>query len=235
VELDTAASPPLAAPGGEPAAFAAPGWTSGPEHWVYALRGEPENRLVLAPPEGQPERDLLTYQGPIAFEANPRAPQVALTLAALAPSGTPWGPLFLDDYTADPATLTPICDRSVVAFFWSPDGQQLLYLTYEAPLAGRPLPVGWVADRSPLAWNVWDGQQSHRIAGYEPSPLFFNEYLRFFDQCAQSMTPWSPDSRSFVCAGKIDGGRPGVWVCAADGGGRPRRVCDGLYAAWSPK
>ena len=58
--------------------------------------------------------------------------------------------------------------------------------------------------------------------------------MPFFDQFAQSVTPWSPDSDRFVYPGiGIDDAR-GIFVQVAEPGVAPELIADGILAFWSP-
>ena len=61
------------------------------------------------------------------------------------------------------------------------------------------------------------------------------EYLRFFDQYAQSMTLWAPDSSAFTYAGVSESGEDGIWVQSLAEGAAAVRVAPGVMATWSPR
>jgi Tol biopolymer transport system component len=79
---------------------------------------------------------------------------------------------------------------------------------------------------------VWSGDHVTTSAAYEPSQTFGQQYLPFFDQYAQALTPWAPDGSAFAFAGVV-GGSAGVYVQQVDGGA-PTRVSDGEFVLWSP-
>ncbi len=112
----------------------------------------------------------------------------------------------------------------VVAFFWSSDGNSLLYLLAE-PGDGLP----W------LRWYVWDEARSVRLSRFLPSPAFAQEYLPFFDQFARALSPWSPDGERFVYAGTDPQGEAAIWVQSADGAVPPIPIADGAFASGSPR
>jgi hypothetical protein len=86
-----------------------------------------------------------------------------------------------------------------------------------------------------MTWHVIDVvTDEHRVlTTFEPNESFL--YLvQYFDQFAQSIAIWSPDSRSLVYTGTPFGGSQGVYVIdtqAAD----PRAVYvgSGDFAIWS--
>ena len=112
----------------------------------------------------------------------------------------------------------------MLAFFWSPDGTKLAFLAVER-----------VGDSVQLRWRVWDGTETRAFGALTPSRVFLEEYLPFFDQYAQSMTLWSPDSTAFAYAGANEEGVSGIWVQELAGNKLPVRVSDGVFVAWSPR
>jgi TolB protein len=108
-------------------------------------------------------------------------------------------------------------------FFWSPDGSKLLLMQ---PVPGAPEPTTH-------EWSVWDGERVRPVSPpFVPSDTFFNQYAPFFDQYAQSMTPWSPSSDSFAFAGSV-AGQTGIWVARLDGSA-PTYVDNGVMVSWLP-
>ena len=96
-------------------------------------------------------------------------------------------------YSSD-GSLQPVDIRDdVVAFFWSPDGRKLAYLT----LNGAP---------GVLRWNVLDVANGSRwpLVDFIPSDDQLT-VVQFFDQYAHSHSVWSPDSTSLVFAGRTPG------------------------------
>jgi Tol biopolymer transport system component len=104
----------------------------------------------------------------------------------------------------DGGNRTLVTHDGAPAFFWSPTGR----------------------------WSVWSGDHVTTSAAYEPSQTFGQQYLPFFDQYAQALTPWAPDGSAFAFAGVV-GGSAGVYVQQVDGGA-PTRVSDGEFVLWSP-
>jgi hypothetical protein len=109
------------------------------------------------------------------------------------------------------------------AFFWSPDGERLLYLD--------PDPE---EEQLWFRWGVWDGTSSFLTRRFVPSMLIAGAYLRFFEQYAQSMSLWSPDGTAFAYPGTNEEGEEGIWVQSARPDRAPVLVADGDFVAWSP-
>ena len=95
---------------------------------------------------------------------------------------------------ADGSGERTVVEDSFLAFFWSPDGEWLLYVTV-AP-----------SQRS-LIWNVVPaaGGESKELAEFGPSSEQFT-MISFFDQYAYSNSLWSPDSTRFVFTGTLSHG-----------------------------
>jgi Tol biopolymer transport system component len=131
---------------------------------------------------------------------------------------------------------------NVLAFFWSPDSNKLAYLTGALV---EPSPVGRAGGLAAPAlqqrrtlqvtWHVIDlaGGRTIDLNTFEPTDSFIY-LIQYFDQFAQSVALWSPDSRSLVYAGQPLVGEHGVYVIdAQDAAARPRFVGPGDFAIWS--
>ncbi len=125
--------------------------------------------------------------------------------------------------------------RSVLSFFWSPDGSKLAYVTT-------------TKNDEALRWMMWDPQNGNEwpLVDFVPSREQLSVF-EFFDQYAYSHSPWSPDSRSLVFAGIP----VGSGTTASHGSGQPPRysivtvdaaptafadiVAEGILGFWSPR
>ena len=105
-----------------------------------------------------------------------------------------------------------------IGFFWSPDGECLLMLQ----LTGSTGEVDV---------SVWRDGETTPLVRMTPPISFFQDVLQYFDQYAQSLQLWSPDSASVALPGQI-GEESGVWVIPTDGA-EPSLVSDGEWVAWS--
>jgi TolB protein len=122
---------------------------------------------------------------------------------------------------------------NVLAFFWSPDGQKLAYVS-----PGNRAGV--------LRWNVYDAsaQEAWPVADFVPSADQVTLF-QFFDQYAYSHSPWSPDSEALVFSGVLDTDAvtassralqsiPNINVVRADGLSSIS-IAEGILAVWSPR
>ncbi len=135
--------------------------------------------------------------------------------------------LFSRDGTVSAAGI----EEGFIAYFWSPDGTKVAYVT----LTGVPGVFRW------NILNVEDGT-TWPLAEFAPSTDQI-VWFQFFDQYAHSHSLWSPDSRSIVFAGRLETGAITASVNAQqtdhiivmDVTRNPvtRVIADGLLAFWS--
>ncbi len=157
--------------------------------------------------------------------------------------GMSWtGPLRVFD--VETRGLRTLVDEPVLAFFWSPDGRTIAYLTLDLP--ARSGLNGYVNGRNGhgpramepvrpvrLAVGLVDRltRERRRLAQVVPLDLFVAQFLPFFDQYALSHRLWSPDSAALVLPVEVDGTPTVVRLDAADG--RLTPLAPGTMAAWS--
>ena len=198
-----------------PGTFQAPVWL--PDgRVVYVARHGSHQRLVVTGTGGRAV--LATVTGGALFEASPDGRRVAYRLDR--PDGSQAGVFVQPTDGGRPVLVTT---RETTAFFWSPDSRSLLLLTPDHATSSEPT----------HRWRVWDGHERFVSAPFEPSPRSFQEYLPFFDQYAQALTPWAPDSSAFAYAG-FSHGQAGIWVQPIAADAAPTMVSDGDFVAWSP-
>ena len=133
--------------------------------------------------------------------------------------------------SADGATVRTIAEEQVLAFFWSPSGDTIAWVSLEP----ESRQFEWaVASRT--------GDSVQRLLRFQPSEDVF-VMLSFFDQYAYSHSPWSPDGTHLVVAGIREptlGGSNGqtptgsrVFVLDASGATPPKEIAVGSLAFWS--
>ena len=205
--------------GDRPGTFSVPVWTADGKTLVYASADGDGQRLVARNVEADRGRPLVPYEGLIAFVVSPDGERVAFQVIQ------PDRILPLSVIDVDSGEVVEIVDAPIASFFWSPDGERLLYLDPD------PLP-----DDTGLwfRWGVWDGTSSFVTQRIALSRLISVEYLQFFEQYAQSMRLWSPDSRAFAYPGMSEDGQEGIWIQSARPDRAPVRVAEGDFVAWSP-
>ena len=188
--------------------------------------------LALANRQGEIERELLRYATPMAFVADETGSRVAVMSRGSPESQA----LSLLDETDLPiidaeqlvvvATsdghLEEVSQASNIAWFWSPDGRELLYSTVQA-----------VDGIERLQWHTWDGDETKSYRPFSPTGIFARDYIAYFDQFALSISLWAPDSSAFAYAGGNNLEDAGIWVQKVHGGD-PVRVSSGEVVLWSP-
>jgi len=126
-------------------------------------------------------------------------------------------------------------DDAILAFFWSPDGSKIAFVTASNATGG-------------LRWKVLDlgigGGATTALVDFVPSPDQFTMF-RFFDQYAHSHSLWSPDSRRIVFAGRLSArassasqsAQSGSMALTVDTGalGIVEEVAEGTLGFWSPR
>ena len=201
----------------QPGTFFAPVWTSDGRTFVYASAGARDQHLVVHEIDARRGTQLLPFDGLLRFVVSPDGRRIAFQV--------------LEQQNAQPLTVidvrtgetTEIVDGLTGGFFWSPDGERLLYL-----VADPDEEQVW------YRWGVWDGTSSFTTTRFVPSLLVVEEYLPFFEQYAQSMSLWSPDGSAFAYPGQNEAGELGIWVQSAKPDRAPVLVAEGTFVAWSP-
>jgi hypothetical protein len=125
--------------------------------------------------------------------------------------------------------ITTITTGVVLGAFWSPNSEMVATLAFDLIGDGR----NWAR------WTVFNmaGDVVSRSPRVLVSRTFVGAYLPFFDQYAESVSPWSPDSTRFVYAGESMAGDSGIWLhklpIEAEGP-KTYLVAEGVVALWSP-
>ena len=199
--------------GDRPGIFQAPVWL--PDgRMVYAANVDGEQVLVVRG-EGPP-KELVSFRGVIEFVVSPDGRQVAYRVS----EDTLGGVSVVNLRSARSRRVT---EAPTSVFHWSPDGSRLLLMTLEGG-----------EDPTTHRWMIWDGASTSRIGrAFLPSPTFLRDYVPFYGQFAQSMTPWSPDGTSFAFPGLIED-RAGIWVQDVDSQEAEFVLEGGRVVAWSP-
>jgi TolB protein len=200
-----------------PGTFFAPVWTGDGRSFVYASASARGQHLVVHDVDARNGSQLVPFDGLVRFVVSPDGRRIAFQV--------------LEQQSAHPLTIldvrsgetTEIVEGLTSGFFWSPNGERLLYLVPDPD-----------EDRFWYRWGVWDGRSSFTTPRFLLSLLVVEEYLPFFEQYAQSMSLWSPDGSAFAYPGQNEAGELGIWVQSAEPDRAPVLVADGTFVAWSP-
>ncbi|HLF44456.1 MAG TPA: hypothetical protein VJA46_13170 [Acidimicrobiia bacterium] len=203
------------------ATYQAPHWTpAGIFHFA-------EDGLVLVDPGGE-EQLLATLPGePVFFVANAQGTKIAIeSFTAEEGDGSTVALSETAEIGANAVSVLDVTTGEVdvasedtsVGYFWSPDAESLLLLQ----LTGQAGEVDV---------SVWKDGETTLLTTMTPPISFFRDVLQFFNQYAQSLQLWSPDSSQVALAGEIEG-EEGVWIIPIDGS-EPSLIFDGEWVAWS--
>lgn len=175
-----------------PGSFCAPVFVADRVAYATEIDGERGSELVISAVDGSGGRPILRRKGLMAIVGAPAG--VARLAISHAPrgEGTPYQGIELVD--PESGEVTRLTDAELLAFFWAPSGEYLLYAQVDA-------------DANCLTWFrvAIDGSATVRLGTFWPTRdmLFF---LHFFDQYAGSHSLLSADGRHCVYAGYPAGG-----------------------------
>lgn len=220
--LPQAGEPETLAPA--PGIYRAPQWLD--PGVVSALERDDGVEVAFIARDGA-ETPIVRVQGVVQFEASHDARRLAVmsfdgeggdSVSVLLQTDEPLpaNRLYVVDITTGEATQ--VTTEPALAFFWSPDGSKLLVMEL-------------AEEQGKVQWSVWEDGVTTPGPVFTPSAGWITEFLPFFDQYAQSMRLWAPDSTAYTFAGRIDE-ETGIWVVSADGG-EPVRIIDGSWVSWS--
>jgi Tol biopolymer transport system component len=207
----------------EPGGFRAPVYTADGRSVLAAgaARGARSAGLAAVPIDGRRPSVLLDGAAPPSFVLSPAGDRLAVAVPA---GGAGRALVGLDVVELATGAVARWAEAPLTAFFWSPDGARLAWVTAD-PYEPE------------LAWFVADGPgRGRKVVGFSPSQPFAST-LGYFDQYAPTQSLWSPDSRELLFVGWV--GNPllspsRVWLVEAAPGATPRALAEGLMASWSP-
>ena len=136
-------------------------------------------------------------------------------------------------FSPDGAKKAVEVEGNILAYFWSPDSSKLAYIIL-------------TPKRGVLHVMMLDANTGDRWPLMEFSPTRDQSTIfQFFDQFAHSHSPWSPDSKSLVFAGRLQGEgisvsinrQTGPQIYVMDIGPDPSvtSIADGSLAFWMPR
>lgn len=222
----------------QPGSFQAPGISASGNYWSFtAENSDGQRHLVVQNGLGLPEKQL-PHIGSLAQSWSPAAEKLAF-FSPVKDETAFFGPLRLLDLAIGETQL--LTEQTVVAFFWSPDGEQIAYLTLHG-LDNIEAFVPAKSRRSQVAQNIsipqldlWvvkvATQEVRLLASFEPTPLFVSQFLPFFDQYALSHHLWSPASDAIVLPVLLEGESQIMVVKVPTG--ISQIISEGMIAFWS--
>lgn len=230
---------PLQALGQTNSNFNAPALNQDGSKLVYTTSNGDVNSLYVA----QPGRTLSLLRGSGIAEATPILEVGGMSgflwsptrdeVAVADAEESVWPPIWdrLRVVSSDGTSERTLVDEPMLAFFWSPDGDKIVY-------------VAFGNDREPFTWKYVDtaGGSPIELVRFFPSPEYMT-LLLFFDQYAHSNSIWSPDSSQITFSGIVvpadfaqNGALPSesrVYVMDVKEGTVPRDIATSPLAVWS--
>jgi TolB protein len=225
-----------------PSLFRSPAFSADGLRRAFAVINSPTGNedVVLQDKDGNDAGKLDSGGKNASFSWSPADDKLAFSIANTTSQGLYKGIMVLEvDPKAPSTTLlkaTQVVSDDVAAFFWSPDGKKLAYVTLNE--AGDM-----------LVWKMYDfdSKKNSTITEWFPSETW-GQLINFFDQYAQTNSIWSPDSKALVFAGlsaedytaatesnSADSLQPQVYILPVDGtnAGKALAVGYGSLAFWS--
>ncbi len=200
----------------EPGLFQAPGISSSGRYRAFAERSDNNgSELVIQNDQGVTQVTE-PHDGQVALTWSPTDDLLAYSSPTI-DSIHSYGPLrLLDPSTGESQTLT---QANVLAFFWSPDGRKIAYLSLPLQPDGNIQAISFsttgqsevvgIAQREELRFELWlvdiQTAEKRRLATFLPSGSFLSQFLPYFDQYALSHRLWSPNGDAIVLPMVEDG------------------------------
>ena len=221
-----------------PGAFQAPAWSPDGSRIALARVSDQENEIVVTDAAGENPQKIGTFTEKTAFAWSSDGTRIAYIDGFQAMDAGAIGSLHVVDMETSEEIIE---DADIIAFFWSPSGEEIAYFILlqtqaEGNSSGNSGGSGqanaqFVLDLHVL--NVTNGE-SRKLFTYRPTQQFLS-VLPYFDQYHQSATIWSPDNNNLVLSFLNNSGAPGIAVVAASGNLEPRLLAEGYLAFWSWK
>lgn len=208
----------------DPGFFQAPAWSIDGTHFFYVAQppisgSQPtpddiESTIVRVTADGKEPTVLAREKlADLRLVRAPNADRIAYSVRTI----DGFGALKLVDGAGGAARMLSRPNEHVTAFFWSPTGTQIAYLTHD----------GEYESTGPRAWHIVDveGGAIRDFAPFTPSAAFAALQV-YFDAYIFSFSPWSPDG------GKLAyGASDGVYVLDV-AAGRAAKAADGALGMW---
>jgi TolB protein len=208
----------------DPGFFQAPVWAVDGQHFFYAAqppidKPEPEiedvsSNIVRVTADGKEPTTLVEEKKAYLWLVRaPNSDQIAYVARTLDKPEA--GALKVVDGAGGQARTLSRPEENVTAFFWSPDGTRIAYLTFDN------------TDSPALTWHIVDaaGGEGRDFEAFQPSKAFA-ELQNYFDAYTFSFSPWSPDGSRIVY-----GAQDGVYVLDV-AAGRAFKATEGTMGIW---
>lgn len=211
--------------------YMAPSWGREEDGIAFFLDGEHgKQRLVVINLRDSSAKMLTEFYGIAGVAWRPGYAQLGMVKETIRNTGFYSGLWLVDYQTREEVQLS---DDPALAFYWSPDGSKVAYVTSSDGAEGS------------LRFGVVEVDSRKRVylADFTPSQEQLIHFM-FFDQYAQSHPVWSPDSSLILVCGQLGyqlirselptGESNRVILLDAEDGEAPRDIAGGLIGCWSP-
>ncbi|HEX5942643.1 MAG TPA: hypothetical protein VFY66_10215, partial [Anaerolineales bacterium] len=203
---------------------------------ALARLAEDKNEIIVTDSAGANPQTIGTFTEKTAFAWSRDGTRFAYIDGVQALDAGTIGPLHIVDMETSEEIVE---DGNIVAFFWSPSGEEIAYfILLQAQAEGNSSgESGGSTQAAPQyvlnlqVLNVTNGE-SRELFTYRPTQQFLS-ILPYFDQYHQSATIWSPDNNNLVLSFLGQSGSPGIAIVAASGNLEPRMLAQGYLAFWS--
>jgi Tol biopolymer transport system component len=219
-----------------PASFQAPAWSRDGSHIAIAQVSDEKNQIVVTDATGEDPKTVGTFTEKTAFAWSSDGTRLAYIDGKQALSAGTVGSLHVVDMETSKDTIE---EGNIVAFFWSPSGEELAYFVLlqtqaEGSSSGDAGSGTQTTPQFALGLHVLNvnSGESRELFTYRPTQQFLG-ILPYFDQYHQSATIWSPDNNNLVLSFVNSQGSPGIAIVAASGKLEPRFLANGFLAFWS--
>lgn len=228
--------------------FDSPAFSPDGNAMIVTANEDSRQYLALADRQGNIQRNLVPINGLVSFSWSPTSARVAYIaqqdvtndpISAL-PAST-GGALHLLDVNSGVDTV--VSQMSVLAFFWSPDGESLATFssirTAEMSRDFAGMDLTSTNPNSVMILQTIDiNTKAFRQLFYFEPTNEFRLALNHFDRFSRSINIWSPDSRSLVFPMIYSNATSSydlIVETEATGSIEPRVISQGTMAVWSPK
>lgn len=226
--------------------FQTPGISPSGRYLAYSGQDKHGDTAVVVSSGAAVPDMRIPHHGSAVLSWSPCRDQLAF-ISPAEPALRFYGPLrVLDTHTGN---VRQLVNRDVLAYFWSPNGRYIAYLTLAEQVQPRfnnedpPFVAGGYAAGQPVpqprdSEDVWlelrllevDTGQRKLLTLFEPNALFVNQFMPYFDQYALSHPLWSPDSQHLILP--VIANRQELIVVMPINGLPPLPVAEGVMATW---
>lgn len=233
-----------------PARFTAPDW-SPDGHSILFPRfaldpADDDTVLVSRNLRSRSDRIIAKYDGSVRMNAAWSPTNRHISFIPSREAERVIGRLFV----MDAATKRQIQSEhdDVVAYFWSPNGTKVAYIslvegngdlggeTGENRTTPADIPVQFGPQRANqfglFVLDLESGQTTPLLDRFSTTQNFFSDAISFFDQYQRSATIWSPNSQ-YVVVPIQNEGKSEIVVFDATGRSAPTPIAEGVLAYWS--